>query len=78
MFRRVRHANGPKGVVLGDDMGLGKTVQIIALFSALLKKTGAFFGPGGFRSADVAVHMAVRKYRYCTAEMFANKAFLGR
>lgn len=44
MFRRVRHANGPKGVVLGDDMGLGKTVQIIALFSALLKKSGALLG----------------------------------
>lgn len=46
MFRRVRHADGSKGVVLGDDMGLGKTVQIIALFSALLKKTGTTFGVG--------------------------------
>lgn len=41
MYRRVRHASGPKGVVLADDMGLGKTVQTIALLLALLKKSGA-------------------------------------
>ncbi|CBJ28871.1 conserved unknown protein [Ectocarpus siliculosus] len=40
MYRRVRHTDGPKGVILADDMGLGKTVQTIALLLALLKKTG--------------------------------------
>lgn len=41
MYRRVRHASGPKGVVLADEMGLGKTVQVISLLLALLKKSGA-------------------------------------
>eukprot|EP00903_Cladosiphon_okamuranus_P013898 g12926.t1 len=40
MYRRVRHADGPKGVILADDMGLGKTVQTISLLLALLKKKG--------------------------------------
>lgn len=40
MYRRVRHADGPKGVVLADDMGLGKTVQTVSLLLALLKKKG--------------------------------------
>ncbi|OQS00158.1 DNA repair and recombination protein RAD26 [Thraustotheca clavata] len=29
-----------RGAILGDDMGLGKTIQVIALLSALLFKTG--------------------------------------
>lgn len=41
MYRRVRHADGPKGVILADDMGLGKTVQTVSLLLALLKKKGA-------------------------------------
>lgn len=41
MWRRIRHYERPKGAILADDMGLGKTVQIIALLTALLKKTGA-------------------------------------
>lgn len=41
MWRRVRAPENPKGVILADDMGLDKTVQIMALLSALLKKTGA-------------------------------------
>ncbi|CAM9156448.1 unnamed protein product, partial [Laminaria digitata] len=40
MWRRIRHSERPKGAILADDMGLGKTVQIIALLTALLKKTG--------------------------------------
>ncbi|CAM9716800.1 unnamed protein product, partial [Hapterophycus canaliculatus] len=40
MYKRVRHADGPKGVILADDMGLGKTVQTISLLLALLKKSG--------------------------------------
>ena len=31
------------GSILGDDMGLGKTIQVIALLSALLKKSGTGF-----------------------------------
>lgn len=42
MYRRVRHADGPKGVILADDMGLGKTVQTIALLLALLNKKGVY------------------------------------
>ena len=44
MWRRIRHSEQPKGAILADDMGLGKTVQIIALLTALLKKTGAEHG----------------------------------
>lgn len=44
MWRRIRHSERPKGAILADDMGLGKTVQIIALLTALLKKTGAEHG----------------------------------
>lgn len=40
MWNRIRAPCKPKGVILADDMGLGKTVQIMALLSALLKKTG--------------------------------------
>ena len=29
-----------RGTILGDDMGLGKTIQSLALFAAVLKKTG--------------------------------------
>ncbi|KAF0720057.1 Aste57867_589 [Aphanomyces stellatus] len=31
---------GNRGAILGDDMGLGKTVQMLALLSAVLHKTG--------------------------------------
>ena len=41
LWRRIRHSEGPKGAILADDMGVGKTVQIVALLTALLKKTGA-------------------------------------
>ena len=44
MYRRVRHASGPKGVVLADEMGLGKTVQVMALIAHLMEEKGNF-GP---------------------------------
>ena len=34
------HVQKNRGAILGDDMGLGKTVQIAALVSAVLRKTG--------------------------------------
>ncbi|XP_032218750.2 DNA excision repair protein ERCC-6-like 2 isoform X2 [Nematostella vectensis] len=35
-----QHYRSNNGAILGDDMGLGKTVQVIALLSAILGKTG--------------------------------------
>ena len=40
LWRRIRHAEGPRGAILADDMGVGKTVQIVALLTALFKKSG--------------------------------------
>ncbi|OQR94152.1 DNA repair and recombination protein RAD26 [Achlya hypogyna] len=38
-----------RGAILGDEMGLGKTVQVIALLSALLFKTGTAEDKAAFR-----------------------------
>ena len=37
MYQSVAQGSG---AILGDDMGLGKTIQVIALLSALLRKSG--------------------------------------
>ena len=54
------HVERDRGAILGDDMGLGKTVQVVALVSTVLQKTG--FREQDAKQMDVKVREA-REFR---------------